>query len=191
MTRSLRKNAPFEQEKHMQKQKFSMICGIAAVTCGLFLAAPAQAAEPKLLATNGAWETYVVDEGGVKVCYIASEPTKDEGNYTRRGRIIALVTNRPVEGTRNVFSYIAGYPYKAGSDATLKIGDKTFTLFTQDDTAWAPDAAVDDKIAEAMRAGSKMVVKGVSSRGTATVDTFDLTGSGAAHEAMSKECAPQ
>jgi invasion protein IalB len=173
----------------MQKQLFPVICGV--MTLMVLSAAPSLAASPKLLATNGSWETYVVDEGGSKVCYMASEPTEDKGDYTRRGRIIALITNRPAEGTRNVFSYIAGYPYKPGSDATLKIGDKTFTLFTQDDTAWAPDAAIDDKIAEAMRNGSTMVVKGVSSRGTATVDTFTLKGSGAAHDAMTKECAAQ
>jgi hypothetical protein len=173
----------------MQKQLFPMICGV--VTLILLSGAPALAAAPKLLATNGSWETYVVDEGGAKVCYMASEPSEDKGDYTRRGRIIALITNRPAEGTRNVFSYIAGYPYKPGSDATLKIGDKTFTLFTQDDTAWAPDAAIDDKITEAMRGGTTMVVRGVSSRGTATVDTFNLKGSGAAHDAMTKECAAQ
>lgn len=173
----------------MQKQQFSMMCG--AMMLVLLSAAPAFAAAPKLLATNGSWETYAVDEGGAKVCYMASEPSQDKGDYTRRGRIIALITNRPAEGTRNVFSYIAGYPYKPGSDATLKIGEKTFTLFTQDDTAWAPDAAIDDQITAAMRGGTTMVVKGVSSRGTATVDTFNLKGSGAAHDALTKECAAQ
>lgn len=157
----------------------------------LFSGAPAMAAGQKLLATHGSWSIYAVDEGGAKVCYMASEPKQDKGDYTRRGRIIALITNRPAEGTRNVFSYIAGYPYKPGSDATLKIGEKTFTLFTQDDTAWAPDAAIDDKITEALRGGTTMVVKGVSSRGTATTDTFDLKGSSAAHDAMTKECATQ
>lgn len=152
------------------------------------VSAPAVAAEPKAMATHGQWTAFVVDEGGSKVCYIASAPTKDQGEYTRRGPIHALITNRPAEGTKNVFSYIAGYPYKPGSDATVKIGDTTITLFTQDDTAWAPDAATDEKITEAMRKGTTMVIRGISSRGTATVDTFDLKGSGAAHDAMTKEC---
>lgn len=152
-------------------------------------ASPALAADSEIIATHEKWTAFRVNEAGSKVCYMASEPSKDEGDYTRRGPIHALVTNRPAEGTKNVFSYIAGYPYKPGSDATVKIGNTTITLFTQDDTAWAPDAATDEKLVEAMRKGSTMVIRGVSSRGTATVDTFDLKGSGAAHDAITKECA--
>lgn len=162
-----------------------------ALVLALCVAAPAPvfAAESEVIATHAKWTAFRVKETGSKVCYMASEPTKDEGNYTRRGPIHALVTNRPAEGTKNVFSYIAGYPYKPGSDATVKIGNQSFTLFTQDDTAWAPDAATDEKLIEAMRKGATMVVRGVSSRGTATTDTFSLAGSGAAHDAMTKECA--
>jgi invasion protein IalB len=153
-------------------------------------AGPARAADPKMVATHGKWSVYVyVDETGNKVCYMASEPAKNEGTYTRRGQIYALITNRPAEGTKNVFSYIAGYPYKTGSDATVKIDGNSFTLFTQEDTAWAPDAATDEKITAALRKGSSMVIKGTSSRGTQTTDTFALSGSGAAHDAMTKECA--
>lgn len=148
------------------------------------------AADPKLVATQGNWKVYVyVDEAGSKVCYMASEPEKNEGAYTRRDQIYALMTTRPGEGTKNVFSYIAGYPYKPGSDAIVKIDSDSFTLFTQEDTAWAPDAATDEKIAAALRKGSNLVVKGTSSRGTQTTDTFTLSGSGAAHDAMARECA--
>lgn len=176
----------------MPKQSVPLIFGVLALAAFAPIAIPAaHAAEPNLVATHGKLSVYTVEEGGAKVCYMYSEPTEDKGNYTRRGQISALITNRPAEGTKNVFSYIAGYPYKTGSDVTLKIGDETFTLFTQDDTAWAPDAATDDKITDAMRKGSSMVVKGTSSRGTDTVDTFDLKGSGAAHDAITKECAAQ
>lgn len=156
----------------------------------LFTPLAAQAADPQLIATHGKWSVYVYnDEAGNKVCYMASEPQKDEGNYKSREDIFVLITNRPAESTKNVFSYIAGYAYKPGSDATVKIGDQAFTLFTQEDTAWAPDAATDEKIAQAMRKGSSMVVKGTSSRGTLTTDTYSLSGSGAAHDAMTKECS--
>lgn len=151
----------------------------------------ASADQAKLIATHGKWSVYAADEKEGKVCYMLSKPTKDEGKYTRRGEIYALITNRPADGSKNVFSYIAGYPYKPGSDATVKIDDQSFTLFTQDDTAWAPDAATDEKISEAMSKGSRMVVKGTSSRGTATTDTYSLSGSSAAHRAMSAVCAKQ
>lgn len=152
------------------------------------IASPAQASEPKLLSTHGKWSAYSFMEGGNKVCYMASQPDKAEGNYTRRGDVYALITHRPSEGTKNVFSYIAGYPYKTDSSVDVKIGSRTFKLFTQDDTAWAPTQAMDDDLAVAIRKGSRMVVKGTSRRGTLTTDTFSLAGSSKAYEAITKEC---
>lgn len=148
----------------------------------------ARAEEPRPLGVHGTWQAFVFNEGGEKVCYMASQPTAAKGNYTSRGEIFALVTHRPAEGTRNVFSYITGYDYKPGSDATVKIDGDSFLLFTQDDTAWAPDAETDNKLTDYIRKGSNMVVTGTSSRGTLTTDTFSLRGSGAAYDAISREC---
>jgi hypothetical protein len=149
---------------------------------------PAFAAEPRLIATHGAWSAYTFTEDGNKVCYMAARPAKHEGNYSKRDEIYALVTHRPAEGSKNVFSYITGYAYKPGSDATVKVNGEKFILFTQDDTAWATDSQTDEKIAKAIRAGENLIVEGVSSRGTETKDTFSLKGSGAAHDLISKEC---
>ena len=149
----------------------------------------ADASNPSLVATHGKWSVYTFMEKGHPVCYMLSQPKKSRGNYTRRGDIYALVTDRPADGSKDVFSYIAGYPYKPGSNVTLDVDRKHFTLFTQDDTAWAPDAATDAKIASAIRHGSDMVVKGTSSHGTNTVDTFSLKGSGDSYNAMIKTCA--
>jgi hypothetical protein len=166
-----------------------VICLHAVLCCALFgFTSAAKASDPKLIGTYGDWSAYVFMEDGNKVCYMASQPKKAEGNYSRRGDVFALVTNRPAEGSKNVFSYITGYAYKPGSDAAVTIDNQKFTLFTQDDTAWAPDAATDNKIVEALRKGSKLVVKGTSSRGTETTDSFGLSGSGAAHDAIEKEC---
>lgn len=165
-----------------------IVLSFAVVFAFVAIATPSQASEPKLIGTYGAWSAYSFMENGNKVCYMASEPGSAEGNYTTRGKIYALITHRPAENTRNVFSYITGYPYKAGSEASVSVNGKTFNLFTQDDTAWAPDAAADNALTEAIRAGSKMVVKGTSSRGTATTDTFSLSGSSKAHDAITGEC---
>lgn len=146
------------------------------------------ASGPRLIGTYGDWSSYVFEENGNKVCYMASQPKKAEGNYTKRGDIFALVTHRPAEGTKNVFSYITGYTYKAGSDVAVMVDGKRFTLFTQGETAWTPDADTDNRLANALRKGSKLVVKGTSSRGTATIDTFSLNGSGAAHDAIGQAC---
>jgi invasion protein IalB len=169
----------------MMKTYLALAMCLAAA---LFTTAQAQASEPKRIATHGEWSAYSFKENGNKVCYMAAQPNSAEGDYTQRGEIFALITHRPDEDTRDVFSYITGYTYKQGSDVTVKVGDNTITLFTQEDTAWAPDAETDQELADAIRSGYEMVVKGKSSRGTLTTDTFSLDGSANAYEEISQAC---
>lgn len=150
--------------------------------------ASAQAQTPSLIGNYGDWSAYSFMEDGQKVCYMVSQPKKAEGNYSQRGDIFALVTHRPAENTKNVFSYITGYTYKDGSDVTVTLDGDNYTLFTQKDMAWTPNQDSDNRLAESIRKGSNMVVKGTSSRGTLTTDTFSLKGSGNAHDAINKEC---
>ena len=164
------------------------LCFALALMAVLMAPVVAHAGEPRLIGTFKAWSAYVFDEDGSKVCYMAAKPDGEHGDYTKRGEIFALITHRPSEGTRNVFSYITGYSYKPGSDASIDIDGEKFVLFTQDETAWSPDAETDVRLVEAIKSGTKMVVKGKSSRGTSTTDTFSLSGSTDAHEKISKEC---
>lgn len=161
-----------------------IISSIALIIC-----ASAQASDPRKLGEHGDWSAYVFMEGGNKVCYMVSQPKKQEGNYSQRGDVFALITHRPSENSRNVFSYITGYSYKPGSAVTVSIGNQNFSLFTQGESAWAPDDAMDTKLADAIQRGNSLVVKGVSARDTATTDTFGLKGSSAAYKAISTECA--
>lgn len=172
----------------MMRHKINFVLAMSVITLSMLIATTAQAGNPQSLGTFGEWTAYSFTENGNKVCYMASQPNKAEGNYTRRGDVFALITHRPSEKTKNVFSYMTGYGYKPGSDATIKIGDRSFTLFTQDETAWAPDPQTDDLLTDAIRKGINMIVKGTSGRGTVTTDTFSLKGSAAAHDAISKAC---
>jgi hypothetical protein len=70
----------------------------------------------------------------------------------------------------------------------LTIGGKKFSLFTDKDTAWAPDAATDKAVTEALAKAKRAVVKGTSSRGTATVDIYTLGGLPQALAAIDKTC---
>jgi hypothetical protein len=154
----------------------------------LGLSTAALASEPRLLQSYNKWDAYSYEEGNNRVCYMAAQPDKAEGNYKNRGDIHVLITHRPSDGTRNVFSYIAGYAYKPASDATLDIDGKKFILFTKDEMAWALNSETDSDIAQAIRSGKTMTVTGMSSKGTKTVDTYSLAGSSSAYDRISKEC---
>ncbi len=160
------------------------------ISAALFVVTSAWAQQaPKLVGEFDDWSAYVFTEGADnKVCYMVSQPKSEEGNYTQRGDVFALITHRPAEDSLNVFSYIAGYSYKPESEVTVSIGNQSFTLFTEGESAWTPDQVTDNKLADAIRRGNSVVVKGVSSRGTKTTDTFGLKGSSAAYKAISEAC---
>lgn len=151
-------------------------------------AAPANGAQANggHLGTFGDWEAYRDPREGF--CYAGSKPKKEEGRYTQRGDVFVLVTHRPKEKSYNVVSFEAGYAFKEGAEATATIGSQAFALFGHGEQAWTKDANGDVQLVKAMRAGATMVVKGTSARGTATTDTYSLTGISAALDAIDKAC---
>lgn len=165
--------------------------GIAALTAALTVAAavqPAAAAEPKLLGNHRDWAAYMFEESGKKVCYASSVPKSSEPKAARRGSIYTLVTHRPAENALDVVSVVVGYPLRKGSELTVEVDNKKFQLFTDGETGWGRDGETDKALAQAIKAGSKMVIKGVSQRGTNTADTYSLAGAGAAIDAINDAC---
>lgn len=160
---------------------------LGTALAALTLAGTAQAAEPQRIQTFKNWEAYTFGEGKDKVCYMASRPTKSEGNYKQRGDVFLMITHRPAEKSFDVVSVVAGYTYPDKGEATIQIGNQTFRLFTAGDTAWSRDET-DKQLATALRSGATAVVKGASNRGTKTTDTFSLAGATAAYQAITKAC---
>lgn len=150
----------------------------------------ALAADPKVLGSFGDWTAYSLQEGTGPVCYIVSQPTKAEGDYSQRGDVSVLVTNCPKDekNPMSVISVVAGYVYKPDSETTVAIGKKEWKLFVKGERAWARDLKTDKAIADAMRKGSSMVITGTSQRGTITTDTYSLRGSSQALDAIAKAC---
>lgn len=150
--------------------------------------AAASAQTPSPLGTEGDWTAYSYTDGSSGVCYMASQPKEAKGNYTERGDAWTLVTHRaPGDGVA-VVSIIAGYNYKEGSSVKVVIGDQSFSLFTQGDTAWTNTAEDDTKLVAAMKQGRDMVVNGVSWRGTETTDTYSLAGFTRSYETVRTAC---
>ena len=149
----------------------------------------AKAAAPQVLGEYGDWVAYYYRDSAGAVCYMASTPKKDEGKYTKRGDIYAIVTHRPNEKSFDVVNFNAGYDFKSGASFKVKIGAQTFDkMFTSGDKAWAVNEKTDKEMVAAMKRGSRMVVHGVSSRGTNTKDTYSLNGFVSAYRAISNKC---
>ena len=160
-----------------------------ALTALLFFQTYSVSAAPERLGQFGDWLAYMDTDGGQKVCYMASMPKKDEGNYKKRGDIYAVVAHRPAEKSFDVFNLVAGYTYKKGAKVTVTISKQTFSNFyTDKDAAWTLTDKDDKALVLAMKKGESMVVKGVSSRGTQTKDTFSLKGFTKAYQAISQKC---
>lgn len=168
-----------------------LACCLASVTVPV--GSQAADAERQQIGAHDDWTAYKGTKGSKSYCYIGSEPKEAKGDYSRRGPTYVLVTHWPAENIFGEVSVEAGYPYQKGGDVTVKIGGKSFKLFTQnrgsgDGIAWAYDETADKQLVTAMKAGANMVVQGKSSRGTLTVDTYSLKGFSAAYDEISKSC---
>lgn len=161
---------------------------VTALSLCIIVIVPAVAGEVTVLGAFQDWTAYSTVQGGKKVCYMAATPTKDEGKYTKRGKIYAMVSHRPEAQTNSVVSVHAGYTFKEGSPVRVAIGSKSFEMFTHGDTAWAPDSDEDVALVRAMKAGHRMVIEGVSARNTPTRDTYSLNGFTAAYREISRAC---
>jgi len=61
-------------------------------------------------------------------------------------------------------------------------------MFTQNDGAWIKNPADEARLVDALRKGSDAVVKGTSSRGTSSTDTYPLRGLAQALDRVGQEC---
>jgi hypothetical protein len=153
---------------------------------------PAAAAEakPTLLGQFADWGAYTASPGGKKICFAIAKPTSSETKPPNRPRNqpYIFITTRPADKVTNEVSVAIGYPFKAESEATATVGSTSFELYTQGDGAWIKNLAEEAHMVDAMRQGDTVVVKGESSRGTQTTDTYALKGLAEALDRVAQEC---
>lgn len=154
----------------------------------LLLAGEALAQSPQFLGNFRDWYLYAYDDSAGRTCYIASKPTKEEGNWQRRGPAAILVAKLPIQDSSAQVSVQPGYSFKSGSTVEVKIGNQTWHLFTQGEHAWANTDEEDRAIIQSMQRGSTMTVRGTSTLDTFSLDTYSLLGFTAAYNAMRDAC---
>jgi invasion protein IalB len=148
------------------------------------------AGEPTLLGQYGDWGAYSATPGGRKVCFSIAKPKSAQTNPAgrKRDQAYVFISNRPAENVRNEVSVIIGYPFKDSSDATAEIGADKFAMYTANDGAWIKNVAEEARMVEAMRKGSDLTVKGMSSRGTESIDQYSLKGLSQALDRAAQDC---
>ncbi len=144
----------------------------------------------KNIGTYGDWAAFYWNMEEGKVCGIFTYPKKEEGKYTRRGKVVSQVTMKVSKQSSGVVNFQAGYPIKKGSKLDIIIDGKPIAEFNilKDQMAWAEDEEIDDLLIKGMKRGTTLIVKGISSRGTNTTDTYSLRGFTASYKAISKIC---
>lgn len=167
----------------------------AAVCLALLGAGPAFAQSAERVAAHTDWSVFVASEP--KECYIVSPPTSSKATRdgqpaeVQRGDIRLFVAFRPSENVSNEVSFTGGYPFRAGSTVTLAVGSESFSLGpgSGESGEWAwTDPSDDSRVVASMRRGANAVVRGTSTRGTETEDTFSLSGFTAAVEDAEARC---
>ena len=147
-------------------------------------------AEPTLIGQFGTWGAYTATPNGKKVCFALAKPSSSKTNPPNRPRdpAYAFISTRPAEKVTNEVSVMIGYTLKPGSESTLEVGGATYAMYTQGDGLWIKNAAEEERMVDAMRKAPDVVVKGVSAKGTETVDTFSLKGLAQALDRLAQDC---
>ena len=153
-------------------------------------AAAAGGAEPTLIGQFGTWGAYTATPAGRKVCFALAKPSSSKTNPPNRPRdpAYAFVSTRPAEKVVNEVSIMIGYALKPGSESSLEVGGSSFAMYTQGDGLWIKNAAEEEQMVSAMRKSAEVTVKGVSAKGTETIDVFSLKGLSQALDRLAQDC---
>jgi hypothetical protein len=152
--------------------------------------AAAGGAEPTLIGQFGTWGAYTATPNGRKVCFALAKPSSSKTNPPNRPRdpAYAFVSTRPAEKVVNEVSIMIGYALKPGSESSLEVGGSAYAMYTQGDGLWIKNAAEEEQMVSAMRKSAEVTVKGVSAKGTETVDVFSLKGLSQALDRLAQDC---
>jgi hypothetical protein len=123
------------------------------------------------------------------MCFVIAKPGTSKTDPAGRSRDPAhfFISTRPSEKVREEVSTVLGYGLKPDS-ASATIGSANFAMYAQNDGAWIKNAAEEARMIDAMRKGSDLIVKGTSTRGTDTTDTYSLRGISQALDRAAQEC---
>jgi hypothetical protein len=168
---------------------------LSALVGLLALAAPVSAQEIKQLGTFKSWTAWTGSDANGAMCYISAvpeswTPQEVKGAPVKRSPIHFLIINRKGLGTKNEVQTLVGYPFHpTNANVTATIDGKTYPMVTEGEAAWLAVEADEPTFVEALKKGTKLIVKGTSQKGNNMTDNYSLSGVTAALAEIAKACA--
>jgi hypothetical protein len=160
-----------------------------AVGAIMALAPAAQAQQATELGTFNAWTAWQATDASGVICYVSATPTSSEPSGANRDPIHFMIIHRKGMGTKNEVQTIIGYPFNAtDAKASASVDGKSYPMVTEGSAGWLASTGDEGGFVQAFKAGSNLVVRGTSQRGTNTVDTYSLSGATAAMNAIDTAC---
>ncbi|RYH10220.1 MAG: hypothetical protein EON57_04705 [Alphaproteobacteria bacterium] len=173
----------------MTTKSGGLVLGLA-VGAMMALTPMAQAQQATELGTFNAWTAWQATDASGVICYISATPGSSEPSGANRDPIHFMIIHRKGMGTKNEVQTIIGYPYNSSdAKASAAIDGKTYPMVTEGAAGWLASTGDEGAFVQAFKAGSNLVVRGTSQRGTNTVDTYSLSGATAAMKAIDGACA--
>jgi hypothetical protein len=146
------------------------------------------ASEPVLVEEFRDWAVYTYEERGRKHCYVATYSIARRGQAGGRTDSWLLVSNDPSSGLRHSVSFTLDRPLHPEHPVRATVGDRTFELVAEGDTAWTPSENIDLRLVVAMKRGRRIVVSATDAHGGVAIDTFSLMGFTKALDAVAERC---
>ena len=169
-----------------------LLRSIPTLVCSALIAlwATPLAAQDEGAVETGRYGQWVLHQssGEPKICFAASQPQSKEPAGANRSAVVFYISAWPKDGIKSEVSIKLGYPIRPESTVRVTVGSDEFELFAKDDRAYVSDATDELKLVEAMKAGSTLVVRATSARGTDTTDSYSLQGVTKALQEMASAC---
>jgi hypothetical protein len=108
----------------------------------------------------------------------------------KRSPIHFLIINRKGLGTKNEVQTLVGYPFHpSNANVVASVDGKNYPMVTEGEAAWLAVEADEAGFVEALKKGTKLIVKGTSQKGNLMTDNYDLSGVTAALTEIGKACS--
>jgi len=143
--------------------------------------------KPSKLANYGDWGVFLAQSDKSKTCYALATPKNRAPAGLKRDPAYFFISNRPGENVREEVSVIMGFPMKEGG-GRAEIAGSGFALVATGANAWIKNQAEEATFVDALKKGSKLIVKASSLKGHVTTDSYSLAGLAQALERVEKEC---